>query len=355
VKIADIRAEKVNFKLARPVVVSRGVITAAESVVTKVITDEGICGYGEGTGATFITGETTDTILGAIQLLKEELIGVDPLAIGHIHRVMDRVLLGNGSAKAAIDIALYDIMGKVAGAPLYKILGGVSAKVETDMTVLIDKPSVMAQRAKEIVAQGFRFLKVKTGADPDRDIETIRLIREAVGPDIHIKIDANQAWSVSECLRIMEELRKFDVTVVEQPTQYWDTDGLAQLRRRGSFVVMADESCFTHQDAIALIKKDAVDMINIKLMKCGGLYRAMQIDSICEASGIGCMVGCMVEGRIAIAAGAALVASHPNIRFADLDSSLSLEHPDWIKGGFTVRGGEITLSEKPGLGFEIDM
>lgn len=354
-KITDIRAKIIHLGLPKPVVISRGTITTADTVVVQVLTDEGISGYGEGAGATFITGETPETILGAVRLLREELIGTDPLAIGHIHRTMDRALVGNGSAKAAIDIALYDIMGKALGAPLYKILGGVSGKVETDMTILIDKPSVMAKRAKEVVEQGFRFLKVKAGADPHQDIEAIRLIREAVGPDIHIKVDANQAWSVSECLWIMEELSKYGVDVVEQPTRYWDSDGLVQLRRKGRFTVMADESCFTPQDAIALIKKDAVDMINIKLMKCGGLYRALEINSICEASGIACMVGCMIESKLAIAAGAALVASQPNIRLADLDSFLSLDDRGQLRGGFTISGGEITLSEEPGLGIEVDM
>jgi len=337
------------------VVISRGTITHAETVVAQVFTDEGICGYGEGAGATFITGETTDTVLGAIQVLREELIGLDPLAVGHIHRVMDRALVGNGSAKAAIDIALYDIMGKVARAPLYKILGGVSPKIETDITILIDKPSTMAKQAKELVAKGFRFVKVKAGSDPVRDVEAVRLIREAVGPSIHIKIDANQAWSVSECLRVMEHLRALGVDVVEQPTPYWDSDGLAQIRRKGPIAVMADESCFTPQDAVALIKKDAVDMINVKLMKCGGLYRAMEINAICQAAGIGCMVGCMLEGRIGIAAGAALAASHPNFRFADLDSFLYYEDTGEIKGGFTAKGGEITLTEEFGLGVTVDV
>ena len=337
-KITEIRANRIKLKLHEPVVISRGTITHAETVVAKVLTDEGIFGYGEGSGATFITGETTETILGAIQLLGEELIGLDPLAIGHIHRVMDRTLIGNGSAKAAIDIALYDIMGRVAGAPLYKILGGMSSKIETDMTVLIDKPVVMAERAKEIAAQGFRFIKIKAGSDPGQDIEAIRQIREAVGPRVHIKIDANQAWSVSECLQIMERLQPLGVDVVEQPVPYWDVDGLAQIRRKARFAVMADESCFVPQDAVALIKRDAVDMVNVKLMKCGGLYRAMEINSICQSAGVGCMVGCMLESRIGIAAGAALVASHPNFRFADLDSYLYFEDTGEIKGGFTTRG-----------------
>lgn len=354
-KITDIRAKRVQLKLHEPVVISRGTITHADTVVAKVLTDEGICGYGEGSGATFITGETTETILGAIQMLKDELVGLDPLAIGHIHRVMDQALVGNGSAKAAIDIALYDIMGKAVKAPLYKILGGISSRIETDMTVLIDKPSVMAERAKEIAARGFRFIKVKAGSDPDEDIEAIRLIREAVGPSVHIKIDANQAWSVPECLRIMERLLPLGVDLVEQPVPYWDLDGLAQIRRKARFAVMADESCFTPQDAVALIKKDAVDMINVKLMKCGGLYRAMEIDSVCRAAGVGCMVGCMVESRIGIAAGAALVASHPNFRFADLDSYLYFEDTGEIRGGFIAKGGEMLLTDEPGLGVTVDM
>lgn len=354
-QIVDIRAMKMQFELMKPLVISLGTITHGETVIVKVLTDEGICGYGEGAGTTFVTGETNDTVLAAIELLKRELVGLDPRSIEHIHRIMDRTLVRNGSAKAAIDIALFDIMGKSARAPLYKLLGGAINEIETDMTIGIDRPEVMAQSAHELVQQGFRFLKVKAGVNPDADIEAIRQIRLAIGPDVHIKVDANQGWSVSDCLRVMRAFQEYGVDAVEQPLPYWDISGLAQIRSRAPIKLMADESCFSPQDAIELARREAVDIINIKLMKCGGLYRAAQVNSIAEAAGIRCMLGCMMESKVGIAAAAALVAARPNFLYGDLDSFLYFQDDGRIKGGFTFQHGKIRLSEEYGLGLEIDL
>jgi len=223
------------------------------------------------------------------------------------------------------------------------------------MTLMIDSPQSMAQQAKELVARGFGMIKVKAGIDPDEDIEAIRQIREAVGPHIHIKMDANQGWSVTDCLRVMHAIRDCDVDAVEQPVPYWDFDGLAYIRSKAPIKLMADESCFTPQDALALVKRDAVDIINIKLMKSGGLYRATQINTIAEGAGVRCMLGCMMESIIAISAGAALVAARPNIVYGDLDSIFHHKGNPRIIGGVTAVGGKLVLSEKHGLGIEVDM
>jgi len=354
-QITDIRAEKMRFELVKPIVISLGTITHGETVMVKVSTDEGICGYGEGAGTTFVTGETNDTVLAAVELLRQELVGLDPLSIEHIHRVMDRTIVRNASAKAAIDIALHDIMGKNARAPLYRLLGGAVSQIETDMTIVIDQPEVMAREASELVQRGFRFLKVKAGICAEADIEAIRQIRAAVGPGPHIKMDANQGWSVSDCLRVMRAVEEYGVDAVEQPLPYWDIDGLAFIRAKAPIKLMADESCFTPQDAMMLAKRNAVDIINIKLMKCGGLYRAAQINSVAEAAGIRCMLGCMLESRVGISAGAALVAARPNFLYGDLDSFLYFKDNGRIDGGFTFKDGRITFSEAYGLGIEVDM
>ncbi len=354
-QIVDIRAEKMRFELVKPVVIALGTITHGETVIVKVSTDGGICGFGEGAGTTFVTGETNDTVIAAVELLKRELIGLDPLSIEHIHRVMDRAMIRNASAKAAIDIALHDIMAKNAKAPLYKLLGGTVNQIETDMTIMIDEPEVMSHEARELVERGFRFIKVKAGVNPDMDIEAIRQIRSAVGPSIHIKMDANQGWSANDCLRVMHAVREYGVDAIEQPVPYWDIDGLAYIRSKAPIKLMADESCFTPQDAMTLVKRDAVDIINIKLMKCGGLYRAAQINSIAEAAGVRCMLGCMLESKVAISAGAALVAARPNFLYGDLDSFLYFKDNSRIKGGFSFQNGKITFGEAYGLGIEVDM
>ncbi|TQI69055.1 dipeptide epimerase [Clostridium sp. KNHs216] len=352
--IKTIEAKKVNLELLHPVVVAIGSIHSCETVVVKVETEEGIVGYGEGIGVTFVTGETVDTILSAVGVLKNELIGLDPFAIDHIHNVMDRTLIHNASAKAAIDIALYDIMGKHAKMPLYRLLGGIADQMETDLTVMIGTPEEMTEEALQIVGRGFHHIKIKAGLHPEEDVEAVRRIREAVGPHIHLKIDANQGWSAGDSIRIIQKMAELGVEAVEQPVPAWDIDGLAYIRSKSPIPIMADESCFSPQDAAKLVKKDAVDIINIKLMKCGGLYRALQINTIAETNGVRCMLGCMMESRISISAGAALVASRPNFIYGDLDSFFYFKESPEIRGGFTCNGPRLQLSEEYGLGIKVD-
>lgn len=353
-KIKEITAKKVRLELRQPVVIALGSISHSETVIVKIETDEGLVGYGEGSGATFVTGESADMIVSAVLLLKRALIGLDPFSIDSIHHLLDKTLVHNAAAKAAIDIALYDIMGQYAKLPLYRLLGGMAKQMETDRTIGIGAPEDMAKEAVQLAEQGFRQIKVKAGLNPDDDIEAIRRIREAVGGAIRLKVDANQGWSAGDALRVIHRYAEYGVEAVEQPVPHWDIDGLRYVRAKSPLKIMADESCFSPQDAIKLVKKEAVDLINIKLMKCGGLYRALQINSIAEASGIECMLGCMMESRIGIAAGAALVVSRPNFVYGDLDSFMYFKENEKIRGGFTCDGPYITLSDEYGLGIEVD-
>jgi L-alanine-DL-glutamate epimerase-like enolase superfamily enzyme len=352
-KITEITAEKINLELVKPFTIALGTITESDNILVSVETDEGITGYGEGAAVPFVTGETPEIILAAVFALREGLIGLDPRSIGHIHRVMDETLVGNGAAKAAIDIALYDVIGKHAETPLYKLLGGHRSSVETDMTVGIDRPEIMAQTAAELVAQGFRQIKIKAGIRPEDDVEAVRLIRKAVGPDIRLKVDANQGWSAGDAMMTIASLAACGVDAVEQPVPAWDVEGLAAVRAKAPIKIMADESCFTPQDALRLVARGAVDMINIKLMKCGGLYPAMQINAIATAAGIPCMVGCMLESRLAIAAGAAFIASDPNIVYGDVDSFRDFKENGIVSGGFDFDCPTICLTEAPGLGVTV--
>jgi L-alanine-DL-glutamate epimerase-like enolase superfamily enzyme len=350
-KIASIEAKKSVLPLEKEFRISLGAVASYEAVFVKITTDEGLIGYGEASPFAYVTGETCETVLDAISYISKALTGFDPFSIEAIHRTMDRVTARNGSAKAALDIALYDIMSKAAGVPLYKYLGGNSANVETDMTISIDEPESMGQTAKDLNRRGFRMLKIKAGGNREADLEAIDLIRKNA-PTAHLKVDANQGWNAAVALEMARAYSSFGVQSIEQPVPAWDLDGLAYVRRRSPIPIMADESCFTPQDAFKIAKLEAADIINIKLMKCGGLYRAHQICSIAESAGIPCMVGCMMESRIAIAAGAALVASHPNIILADLDSFAELEGKGLATGGFEFETPVIKLGEASGLGVE---
>lgn len=270
--------------------------------------------------------------------------------------MMDRLISGNTSAKAAIDIALYDLKGKVMNQPLYKVLGGYRDQIVTDMTIGIDKPELMAQEAKERVERdGFRILKVKAGINPADDIRALTLIREAVGPDIRLRVDANQGYTVNDAVRVLKEFEKIGVDAVEQCLPWWDMDGSKILRQKVDMQIMLDESIHSPVDAAKACKMDAADILNIKLMKCGGLYPAEKINAIAEANHVNCMVGCMLETKVAIAAGVSLVAAKSNITEADCDSFMYAVDPEMgMPGGFTIEGGVYTLSQKPGLGLDLD-
>lgn len=354
-KITDIKAEKLQLKLNKPIKVSLGVIEQYDTIIVKITTDEGISGVGESSPIEFVTGESVDTVVLVIKAMAKQLIGMDPLNIEAIHHVMDRYITNNTAAKAGIDIALFDIKGKVMNAPLYKVLGGFSNQVETDITLSIDEPEKMAQAAKEKADRGFKIIKVKAGIDPDKDVEAIRLIREAVDSNIKLRMDANQGWTVADAVMVMNAVEKYGVQAVEQPRPYWDIDGTAHIRSKVNIKVMVDESVFSPIDAIKVIKKEAADIINIKLMKSGGIYKAEQINAIAQASGLTCMVGCMLESRIGIAAGAHFVASKKNILDADLDGFMHCQECKGIEGGFAIEGGTMTLSDKPGIGVDVNI
>lgn len=354
-KISDISAEKVKLELLVPFVTAAAPPrTFQYTVLIKMSTDAGVYGVGEAVPTRHITAETVDSVLMVIDELREKLLGMDPLRMEEIHSVMDKHIAGNSSAKAAIDIALYDIKGKIMGAPLYKVLGGFRSVVETNVTLSIQKPEQLAAAAKKEVERGFHTLKIKIGLEPDEDIEGIRLVREAVGDKIKIKVDANQGYSYADAIRTIEGLKKYGVISIEQPRPSWDVDGMAYVRSNTGFTIIADEGVFSPVDAVRHVKKEACDMVNIKLMKSGGIFKAEKINAICEAAGLPCMVGCMVESRVSITAGAHFAASKRNVVDTDLDGFILTKELPYVSGGFTADGGVITLLDKPGLGLDVD-
>lgn len=350
-KITDIKIHLMRAPLARPFRISLGVITHAVSCLVEVETDEGITGYGEGAPGPLITGENLEGTVATIRVLKEKLVGMDPRDMEAVYTVMNRVVAYAGTAKAAIDIACHDIMGKSAGLPLYRLLGGLSNELETDITVGIDAPEVMAEQAKAHVQAGFRVIKTKVGTDIVSDLARVRAIREAVGDGVKIRLDANQGWKGKEAVEFLNRLNEYDIELVEQPVARYDLEGLKYVTAHSLVPVMADESCWDAKDALKLVSERAADLINIKLMKCGGIYEAKKIIHIAEAAGVECMLGCMVEeSGIAVNASAALGAAMKNVTRADLDACFFLSDVPF-EGGFEVRDTRrLILSEDSGLG-----
>lgn len=350
-KITDIRTHRLEVPLAHPLRISLGIVTHAISCLVEVVTDDGIIGYGEGSPGPLITGENLAGTVATVEMLRDKLIGTDPRDIEAVNAIMSRSVAYAMTAKAAIDIACHDILGKSAGLPLYKLLGGFSGEIETDMTVGIDEPGKMAALAKKHADDGFDTIKTKVGTSFSDDISRVKAIREAVGPDVKIRLDANQAWHGKEAVRIIERLSEYDIELVEQPVPRYDFDGLKFVTDNSPVPIMADEGCWDSKDALRLVSEHAVDLINIKLMKCGGLHEAMKIVHIAEAAGVECMLGCMAEeSGIAINAAASLGAAMKNITRADLDASFSLaELP--FDGGFSIKDTRhLILADEPGLG-----
>ena len=352
--ITDIQFLVTAFRFEDPMKIAFATITDMESCIVKICTDEGITGFGEAAPLPFVTGDNMDTILAVGKELKEALLGMDPRAIGSIHRVMDRLYHGNGAVKAGIDIACYDIAAKSAGVPLYKYLGGDDPHVHSDVTLGIDTPERMAEKALEWVSRGFDILKVKLGEDIRLDAERMQAIRNAVGPDIRLRIDANQGWTVKDTLRISEQLDTLGVELIEQPVTAENYEGLKEIRDRSSLLIAADESCHGIENAMRLASMRAADVVNIKLMKCGGIYPAIKIAAICEAAGLRCMIGCMGESTLGNLAGMHLAAALDIIREVDLDSIYILKQ-ETVRGGFDHQGGNAVLWDAPGIGCEVKL
>jgi len=350
-KIIDIKMGKINTPLKHPYKVGKRVLTFSDEIVIKMTTDTGEIGFGSATPTPFITGETVNSIIGAINYIKPEIIGLDIDNLEEIMKVIHNSIHGNNSAKAAIDVAIYDLLCKKYGIPLYKFLGGYKTSFITDLTIANDTVEQMVRKSLEAVMDGYTHLKVKVGNHVDLDIERVKAVRKAVRKGIKIRVDANQGWRPKEAVRIIRKFEDMDLQIefVEQPVNSWDIDGLKYVTDNVDTKILADEAVFGPSDAFKIIEKRAADLISIKLMKCGGINNAIKIYNMAENMGIRCMMGCMLESRIGITAAASFAASKSNLVKADLDTMLLFEN-DAVIGGACITGNRITINEAPGLG-----
>ncbi|MEM2103073.1 MAG: dipeptide epimerase, partial [Candidatus Bathyarchaeia archaeon] len=343
------------LRYKEPFVISAGTSTENRNTLVKIITDYDVFGWGEASPSKRVTNETPETILKTLDKISPRLIGMCPLRIAQDVDLMDAIVTHNPSAKAAIDLALHDVLGKTARKPTWRLLGGFRDRVLTDITLSIKAPKEMAKDAVKAVKMGFKALKVKVGVDPKEDVERIKLIREAVGPKTVVRIDANQGWTVAQAIDALKKLDKFNIQFVEQPTEAKNTRGLAKVKKESPIPVMADESVHSPADALQLIKANAVDMINIKLMKSGGIHNARKIAHIAEAANVPCMIGCMGESTVGITAAVHFAAATKNVQYADLDCDILLADKLVSKGGAGLKDSERIPGNEAGYGItELD-
>lgn len=354
-KITKIEVGKVEAPLITPFKTALRTVYTIQNVLVKIYTDDGQVGYGEAAPTHVITGETLASIQYAIEQVIAPLIeGIEIEEIAVLCEKVDHCLYQNTSAKAAVEMALYDLWAKKYDAPLYKLLGGYRQELTTDITISVNDSDEMVKDSLDAVKRGFTILKVKVGKDPKEDVDRVIAIRKAVGQDVILRVDANQGWTPKEAVRIIGQLEDRDtqIELVEQPVHYSDISGMQYVTNNTQTNILADESVFSPKQALEVIEKRAADFINIKLMKTGGISKAQMICNIAEASGIACMIGCMLETKISVSAAAHFAAANKNITMIDLDGpSLCVEDP--IDGGPRFEGQSIQMGETPGLGFLI--
>jgi len=350
--IQQVEVYSVTLRYKEPFRIAPGASTESHNIVVKILADYEVVGWGESSPSQRVTDENPKTVVDVVDKIAPKLIDMSPLRIEQNVELMDSIVEGNPSAKAAIDMALHDILGKTARKPLFMLMGGYRTEVLTDITLGIKSPKEMAKDAVKAVNKGFKALKVKVGVDPAEDVERIKLIRKAVGNGIDVRLDANQGWTPKQAIEVLNKIERYNIQFAEQPVPAENLKGLVKVRKNSPIPVMADESVHSPEDALRLIQAEAVDLINIKLMKSGGILKARKIASIAEAAGIPCMIGCMGESQIGIAAGAHLAAAAKNIQYADLDSDLLLKDKLVKKGGVKVKNSMRIFTKQYGLGIQ---
>ncbi len=354
ITIQSVSLYKLFIPLKEPFIISLGPIPNAENVIVVIKTQEGITGFGECSPFMSINGESAGTCMEVGKYLGKLMIGKNALDIEDNIIAMDRLIYGNTSIKSAFDMALYDIAAQNAGVPLYEFLGGDNKKIiYTDYTVSISTPEKMASDALKIKEQGYPAIKIKLGSNGALDVVRIKAIREAVGNEIPLRIDANQGWGVEEAIRTLNALEPYGIQHCEEPIARWAFMQLPQVRRQSPIKIMSDESCGDEHDAERLINLQACDYLNIKLGKSGGIFKAIKIVDMATFANLHLQVGAFMESRLAMTAFVHFALSSPQIVHFDFDTALMFKQ-DPVSGGIEYApNGLITITETPGLGATI--
>ncbi|WP_437920916.1 mandelate racemase/muconate lactonizing enzyme family protein [Sphingobacterium sp. LRF_L2] len=351
-KIISVEIFRLSIPM-EPFVIATGTMSFAQNVFIRVHTDVGMYGVGECSAFPMIVGETQDTCLALAKDFARLWKGKDPLAIVDRMSELNHYVAGNMTIKSAFDMALYDLAAKDAALPLYKFLGGEKKEIVTDITVGIGEPEVMAEKALYFKERGAEVLKVKLGKHPKEDVMRIRAIRRVVGFDIPLRIDANQGWTFDEALEALQGLEPFKIQFCEQPMRAYNDHLLAELRSQTIIPIMADESVYSHRDAERICRNDGCDYINIKLAKSGGITEAMKIQQVASDYKVPCMIGGMLESRLALSAKVHFAYVAKNVKFYDLDTCMIGHLEDPVLGGVHFNGYHVSVSDGIGIGADI--
>ncbi|MEN1969901.1 dipeptide epimerase [Lentibacillus sp. N15] len=354
-KITRADIYQINLPLKEPFIISYTSFHTMPAIILRIETNEGIFGFGESVPDEHVTGESVHSVFAALKYqLIPAILGKDPRNIQGIHTIMDQELVGNGAAKAAVDIACYDILGKFSNLPIYTLLGGrKEAQPVIPKVLSILEPEVLAEQAKTAVTEGYDEIKMKLGIDHAKDILRVKAVREAVGDRVKIRVDVNQGWQSAQIAKdMMRQLEPFGVTWVEQPIAQESLSMFRELKQASSIPLMADESLINTQDLRTFVEQRSVDYINIKLMKSGGIYPSYKLATQADLFGIQCQIGSMVESSIGSAAGFHVALSKENIVSTELSGPTKFSTDI---GDLSYSLPHVNITDKPGLGITIDM
>ena len=350
-QIKHMEVWRVDMRLSSPYTIAYETVDHATNIFLRVETNTGLNGFGCAAPDEAVTGETPEGVLKAAEeCILPAMKGSDPLRIAFILERLKTHLISQPSVLAMADMALHDILGLTANLPLYKLLGGFHRQIKTSMTIGILPVDETVEKAAEFVAGGFKSLKIKGGRDVETDIERVKKVRERVGPHIELRFDANQGYSSAKAIAFVEGVRAVKLELIEQPTPRGEPESLGRVTDGVSIPVMADESLMNLKDAFKLARRNLVDMVNIKLMKVGGISEALQVNAVARSANLEVMVGCMDESEISIAAGLHFALARPNVAYADLDGHLDLIG-DPVSESIILKEGILYPTERPGLGY----
>ena len=356
-KITAVEAFKVRVPIKGDYRMAKGVHKALDSVLVRVVTDEGIVGVGDiHQGVAGYTSETVDTIFGVITgAYGPVLVGQELDSPERLHRLLTEERMGNPFARSGIEMAIFDVLGKQTGVSVAELLGGpVRKSVLLSGGIGIEAPEVAAQKVSDIVEAGYRTIKVKIGTDDvAQDIARVRACRKAVGDDIAIRIDANAGYNMTDALMVIKALGELNIEHVEQPVAGENWEGMARLRALGAVPIMADESIVTPSDAYRLVHMGACDVIKIKITKVGGYINARKIIDVCESSGTELVIGQGLCSSIEASAEAQLACAFSHVcPVAEMVGPAKLRD-DLTDTPISLEGGQLSLPEGNGIGIDL--
>lgn len=350
-KILRTECWPVEMKLTEPYTIAYETVDRCTNLFIRCETDAGLIGLGCAAPDKAVTNETPESVMQDYRsYIEPALRNCDPFRYEFILEKLKNNLPESPSSEAMVDMMLFDLVAKQANVPLYKYLGGYRESISTSITIGIMPVEKTVKKAEEYVGRGFHILKIKGGVNLEEDIEKILKLREKVGKKVQIRFDANQGYTPEQAIYFVEATRAANLELIEQPTPRENLESLGKVSRHVHIPVMADESLMNLRDVFRLIRKDLTDMVNIKLMKVGGVSEALYINSVARAAGVEAMIGCMDESALAISAGLHVALSRPNIAYADLDGHLELIG-DPAAAAVILKDGILYPTGKPGLGF----